>query len=686
MTHRMKPLVLIVATVFCLPAYAQEAKKKNESTDVGTIAITGEGDKLGTGQIIQDDSPKARSTVTRAALDKIRATSNPYQALQLLPGVNASNNDATGLFGGSLRVRGFNSDQMGFTVDGAPVNDSGSFSVYPQEYADLENTCELFLTQGSADNDAPHVGATGGNIGIVTCDPLDRRQFRFQQTLGQLSLSKTFVRADTGKVDVANGWRSFVSYSHAEVDKFKGPGKADRDHVDVKTLLDLPRGSRLSFTGIFNEAVNNNFRTITKVQYAANSDTDFNDTFVPNPQGGPGRQVAPTQPNGNAAFYKLALNPFRNAIMTAKANLNVTPAFRVDVEPYFWYGYGTGGVQQTTLNEGGTFNGGVQDLNGDGDRLDTLLVYRGSVTKTHRPGATIKFNWALDNHKVTAGYWYERARHRQTAPATLVNDGGNANDLWLQGNLILRADGSAYQNRDWLTISTAGSLFVQDSIGLLNDRLNVQVGLKRPFIERDFTNHANEGFNQGLDYAAKKKFDETLPTAGVKYQLADEHQLFANVARNFKAPGNFIYSGAIVNGVNRVDAINASIKAETSTNLDAGYRYFGSVLTFSGSLYAVNFKDRLARQYDAVEGVTLDRNVGDATIRGFELEAGTRPMRGWSAYLSVSYTKSKLEDDLIVSATNIQPTSGKEFPDTPNWMFATSIQYAAGPYYANVQA
>ena len=213
MTHRMKPLVLIVATVFCLPAYAQEAKKKNESTDVGTIAITGEGDRLGTGQIIQDDSPKARSTVTRAALDKIRATSNPYQALQLLPGVNASNNDATGLFGGSLRVRGFNSDQMGFTVDGAPVNDSGSFSVYPQEYADLENTCELFLTQGSADNDAPHVGATGGNIGIVTCDPLDRRQFRFQQTLGQLSLSKTFVRADTGKVDVANGWRSFVAIS-----------------------------------------------------------------------------------------------------------------------------------------------------------------------------------------------------------------------------------------------------------------------------------------------------------------------------------------------------------------------------------------------------------------------------------------------------------------------------------------
>ncbi len=685
MTNARKPLALLVAACFAAPAFAQQSAK-DDKTDVGTISITGEGDRLGTGQMIQEDSPKARSTVTKSAIDKLRPTSNPYQAMQLLPGVNTSNQDATGLFGGNLRVRGFNSDQMGFTVDGAPVNDSGSFSVFPQEYSDAENTCEIFLTQGSADNDAPHVGASGGNVGIVTCDPLATRTARIQQTLGQLGMTKTFLRGDTGKLDVLGGWTSFASFSHAEADKFKGPGKARRDHIDVKSILDLTGGSRLVFTGLFNEAVNNNFRTISKAQYAADPNTDFNDTFVPNPAGGPGRQAAPVQPNGNAAFYKLSLNPFRNAVMTAKGNFQVTPSFRFDVEPYFWYGYGTGGTQQFTLNEGGTFKGGVADLNGDGDRLDSLLVYRSSVTQTYRPGGTVKGTWAIGDHKVTVGYWTERARHKQTGPATSVDAGGNSADIWLQGNLLTRVDGSAFQLRDWLTISTAGSLFVQDSFNLLNDRLNVFVGVKRPYIDRDFNNYANEGTGQGLDYSAKKRFDDTLPSLGLRWQATDEHQLFLNVAKNFKAPGNFVYSGAIVNGVNTVDAINAKLRAETAVNTDIGYRFLGKTLTFSGSVFLSDFKDRLARQFDPDQGLVLDRNVGDATVRGVEMELGTRPVKGWSAYTSVSYTKSRIKNDLAVSATNLQPTAGKEFPDTPNWLLGASVQYATGPLFANLQA
>jgi iron complex outermembrane receptor protein len=102
--------------------------------------ITGEGDQLGNGLMIEEDGAKAKSTVTKAAIDKARPSSNPFQLLELQPGVNAYSQDATGLFGGNLCVRGFNSDQMGFTINGAPVNDSGNFAVYPQEYSDAEKS------------------------------------------------------------------------------------------------------------------------------------------------------------------------------------------------------------------------------------------------------------------------------------------------------------------------------------------------------------------------------------------------------------------------------------------------------------------------------------------------------------------------------------------------------------------
>src|SRR5216683_4138872 len=392
--------ISIVSLLAATPLLAQEKKEDEKKTDakkLGTVVITGEGDKLGTGLIIQEEAPKARSTTTRAALDKQRATDNPYQGLQLLPGVNTFSFDATGLFGGGMRVRGFNSDQMGFTVDGAPVNDSGSFSVFPQEYTDAENMCELFVTQGTPDSDAPHVGASGGNIGIVTCDPLARLGAKIQQTLGQLHLSKTFVRGDTGKLQVpwAGSWSSFVSYSHAQVDKFKGKGGADRDHIDFRSVLMLPSASRVMVTALWNESINNNYRTSTKAQFAANPNFDFADTFIGNPTPVAGTRQVPVAQD---TFYKLSLNPFRNAIITGKANLNLTPAVRLDIEPYFWYGYGTGGNQQFTLNEGGTFRGGVQDINGDGDRLDSVIVYRSSVTNTHRPGGTVRLSYAWDNH------------------------------------------------------------------------------------------------------------------------------------------------------------------------------------------------------------------------------------------------------------------------------------------------
>ena len=686
MRTRLKILSVAVGSIFAAtPALAQvktDDEKKPDAAKMGTISITGEGDKLGAGQMIQEEAPKARSTTTRAALDKQRATANPYQGLALLPGVNTFSFDATGLFGGGMRVRGFNSDQMGFTVDGAPVNDSGSFSVFPQEYTDAENMCELFVTQGTPDTDAPHVGASGGNIGIVTCDPKDVLGAKVQQTIGGLNLSKTFVRFDTGKLPVAKGWSSFISYSHADVDKWKGQGSADRDHVDFRTVLMLPNSSRVMVTALWNYAITNNLRTGTKAQFANDYYFDFVTNFIGNPKPVAGtRQSPPTQD----VFYRLSLNPFKNAIITGKANLNLTSDLKLDIEPYYWYGYGTGGNQQFTFNEGGTFKGGVQDVNGDGDKLDSVIGYRGSVTDTHRPGGTIRLSYAVANHRLSTGYWYERARHRQTGPGTRVDDSGNPADLWLRNNLILRGDGTPFQLRDQLTISTAGNFFVSDTMGFMQEKLRVDVGVKSAYIDRDYTNYANEGTGQNLDYTAQKRFSEVLPSLGVRYQFDDANQVFLNVAKNFKAPGNFSWQGAIVGGINRVDAINARLKSETSISTDLGYRHYGKAITFSGSVFDNEFKNRLARQFIAEEGITIDTNVGDGRTYGLEFELGTKPVSGWSGYLSGTLTNSKNKDDLIISPTNTQPTKGKDFPDTPRWMYGATVQYAQQEFYGNLQ-
>ena len=163
-------------------AFAQSEPVATSQDDANHVTITAQ--KAGMGLMVREDAPKARSTITKEELQKLRGTDNAYQSMSLLPSVNSYNYDGTGLFGGGLTMRGFNSDQIGATINGVPINDSGNFAIYPTEFVDQENVCKEFVTQGSTDVDSPHVGATGGNIGIVTCDPEDKQRFRIAQTLG----------------------------------------------------------------------------------------------------------------------------------------------------------------------------------------------------------------------------------------------------------------------------------------------------------------------------------------------------------------------------------------------------------------------------------------------------------------------------------------------------------------------
>jgi len=664
-----------------------------QSSEVGKITVTGAGDKLGTGLLIDEDTPKAKSTVTKAQLEKTRSSSNPFQALSLLPGVNSSSFDATGLFGGNLRVRGFNSDQMGFTVDGAPVNDSGNFAVFPQEYADAENMCEMFVTQGATDTEAPHVGASGGNVGLVTCDPEDQQRTRIALSGGELNYARTFVRVDTGKV---GAFKAFLSYSKSQVEKWRGQGGADRDHVDAKGEYDLGQGSRLSAGLLYNRAVTNNFRTLTQADLSREGYfADFAATPPQHVTPVNGSRQADTNPT--VAYYGYALNPFENYLVTGKANLQLNERTRLDIEPYFWYGYGTGGVQQNVLTEvpaaGNTLHTGIGDINGDGDTLDTVLVYRGSLTQTYRPGVNAKLSYTLDNHKILGGLWLERARHRQTQPASRVDNAANIADPWLTSDsaLVHYNDGALYQGRNQLTISTGESVFVQDTIDLLASKLQVTPALSYRRIHRDYTNFANSGANAGGDYLIDRTYSQALPSLALSYQFSDRLQGFTSLSKNFKAPSNFEYQNAVrsvtyVNGVptNVVARLRNDPRPETSVNLDIGARYRGDQYKGSITAYYVDFKDRIASGFDPVEGGRFDINVGKSTVKGLEIEAGTVPIHGFSAYVSGTYTRSTIKDDLLVASGVFAPTGGKQFPDTPKGMAALSLQYAEGPYLVNL--
>jgi len=687
-----------VALVCASPVMAQTAagaddgqpRAKEDNVRLGTIVIVGEGGKLGAGQMLNEDSVKGRSTVTKAATEKNLATGNPFQALALLPGINTFNHDATGLFGGGLTVRGFGADQMGFTINGVPVNDSGNFAVYPQEYADQENLCTQTISQGNPDVESPHAGATGGNVGITSCDPENTRRFRVAQGFGELRMSRTFVRADSGRF-ADDKAKVFVSLSHTQADKWKGEGGAKKDHLDAAFRWDLNPDNTILGSVLYNRAVNNNIANVSLAQLNASGYYyDFSKTFTPGHL--PGGAGAQKETGPSPQYYKLSINPFENAIASLSGSFKLASETYLKVQPYYWYGFGTGGVQQTALSETAFLNtttgktGAGTDLNGDKDTLDTVIVARSSVTKTQRPGVTAEVNTTFGNHQVRFGVWYERAQHRQTQPAVGVNAEGEPYDIWLQNGQILRPSGTTYQGRDWDTISTAYQFYANDTISLMGDSAVLSLGVRAPTVKRDVTNYANETF--ATTYNIQKTYSDVLPQIGLRVNLDKGHQVFANVGKNFRAAPNFAFTGNNVrlNSAGQVELVTEA-KPETSIVSDLGYRLQTRAFSFSATLFNADFTDRQANAYDPVADKSTYTNAGKVKTSGLELEVGSAPFGGgFTAYGSLTAQSSEMKDDITVAKGQILPTAGKQFTLVPDRMVGASLQYTTGAFYARLKA
>jgi iron complex outermembrane recepter protein len=291
-------------------------------------------------------------------------------------------------------------------------------------------------------------------------------------------------------------------------------------------------------------------------------------------------------------------------------------------------------------------------------------------------------------HLLKLGIWYERAQHRQTGPAVPVDAQGNPATVWLNSSQITRADGSLFQSRDWDTISTASALYVSDAFNFLDDKAQIVGGLRAPRVTRDFTNFPSEGASSQTYYRIKQDYSDVLPQVGVRYHLDKQSQLFANVAKTFRAPPNFAFSPtnnniAVVNGV---ATVVGNIKAETSINTDIGYRYQGNDFSFSATAFDINFSNRQGNAFDPNLLKSVYTNAGKVSNQGVELELGTAPMGAWSFYGSASFQKSDIRDDLLIGNGQRLPTKGKEYPLTPHQLLAVTAQWAQGPITARFKA
>lgn len=105
--------VAALALISACPALAQEAPKASGNDTITEVVVLGHG--------------QARQTQQIKAAELLQATpgTSPLKVLDKLPGVTFQSADPFGAYEWSTRisVRGFNQNQMGFTLDGITLGD-----------------------------------------------------------------------------------------------------------------------------------------------------------------------------------------------------------------------------------------------------------------------------------------------------------------------------------------------------------------------------------------------------------------------------------------------------------------------------------------------------------------------------------------------------------------------------------
>ena len=647
----------------------------SQPTDIGRVRANAprpdgtRGTDAGGGLMVEEDAPKSRSTVTRDFIEKQSPTSNPWQLLRQLPGVNQSSVDAFGLNGGNIVVRGFNSDQIGLTIEGAPVNDSGNYALYPQEYVDAENLEQLALTHGSADLDSPHIEAVGGMINIYMREPAKELGGYTSFSLGSNAAWRFFSRVDTGIIPGTNA-RAMISFSHFQDNHWRGPGGDNRNNLEGKIVSEFGDGNRVSFAFLYNEAVNNFYRNPTMAQWNANGWYGTNYNAIP---------ASPT----DTLYYKINVNPFQNLILSAPSTFNVASNLTLDVTPYMWIGYGNGGGATAVNTATGPYLGSTRVF--IPGATGTTLFYSPSITETYRPGVISKLTYQLDNNKIVGGYWFEWAHHLQTGPFTPVNPDGSPQNVWGDSNNVILSNGQKMEKRNTLTITTNHVLFLGDTTALMNDHLFLDVGIKQAFVTRNGTNYL-PGANPNVNLTDT----QTLPTAAVRFKPNDENTVFASVSTGFRTPQNYTLfdSFSTASGA-KTNFNNNSQKAETSVTVEVGHRFQNALIDTAVTGFYTGFQNRLVSTNipDPAGGsgfISTNVNVGSQVSYGVDLEAGLHPIHNFRPYASAEIMHSEIGSNYQVNA-DFLPTKGKQMVRTPQAQFAIGLDYDDSKWFGNFQ-
>ncbi len=168
------------------------------------------------------------------------------------------------------------------------------------------------------------------------------------------------------------------------------------------------------------------------------------------------------------------------------------------------------------------------------------------------------------------------------------------------------------------------------------------------------------------------ELSDTIFKLNVSWDITDQALVYATYSEGFRS-GGFNRNGGGGSGTVNIPFFFDSDNAD-SYELGWKTQFADNTVRLNGAVYYTDFTDLQQGVLDfSIDNSSFFDNVGDAEIKGLELDANWLPSDNWTLFGSFSYIDSELVS-LPPTITNIVP-AGSDLP------FAPEIQWTLGGRY-----
>ncbi|MCS6985905.1 MAG: TonB-dependent receptor [Sphingomonadaceae bacterium] len=602
---------------------------------------------------------------------------SPFKAIDRLPGVNFHSADPFGVYEWSTRItlRGFNQNQLGFTLDGVPLGDmsyGNNNGLHISRAIISDNIAVTRVSQGAGALATASTSNLGGTIEFVSRDPSDELAMDGNATYGASNTVRLFARVDSGRI---GPFAASVSYAFLDAGKWKGDGAQRHHQANLKVVGQFGERFRASGFLHFSDRRENDYQDLSLEMirrlgyrwdnFAPNWDLAVrvaqiaqNRGDVAGPPSNPGAgTVYPAPIRSVDDSYYDASGLRRDWLASIGLEFDFAPV-TLRLRPY-WHQNDGQGIWYTpyVATPGGA-----------------PISVRTTEYDIQRGGLLADVAVRLGRHALSAGVWFEDNDFVQGRRFYgLANTTGRPS----RQSLKFKRDPFRTQWRFDFDTKTV-QYFLQDRFEL-SDALVLNAGVKGNRVR-----NRSERLVPGTAPAAGEieSADWFMPQVGVLWRFASGQEAFFSYTENRRAFTSAA-TGISPFATSQVgfNAIRDTLRPETSRTFEGGLRFAMGALQGVAAAYLVNFRDRLLAipiGPGIVGNPVVLQNVGRVKSRGIELGAAWRPLGDLVLNGSYAFNRSTYEDDVVNAGGQVLArTRGKQTVDTPKHLTKLDIAWDA---------